>query len=226
VASSPELIHTLERLLDNSTVRIRARAAVVLMYLGESDRASSFLAQILKDEDEAKRLVALEAYHNIALHAQTAIPFNTDLIHNALNDPVSAVRRQALSVAAFFNDTRLIESVAKHLEDEDAGVRRTSSESLKQVGPESRGVLLRILHESEGVAASYALDAIPVGDVEVLNPLRSYIQREVSGIRYLRMLIDSLPSKGRMVKLLVDTLKHRISLIEERLVKAVGLFGN
>ena len=32
--------------------------------------------------------------------------------------------------------------------------------------PESRGVLLRILHESESVAASYALDAIPVGDID------------------------------------------------------------
>ncbi|HEU0296786.1 MAG TPA: HEAT repeat domain-containing protein [Anaerolineales bacterium] len=223
---SPELIHTLERLLDAPNSRISARAAVVLMYLGESEKADSLLRPMLNDVDETKRLAALEAYRAIALESKTVIPFNTALILNALNDPVSAVRRQALLVAGFFKEERLIESVAQHLEDADAGVRRAASESLKQAWPESRGVLLRILHESESIAASYALDAIPVGDVEVLDPMSSYIQREVSGIRYLRMLIDSLPSKGRMVKLLVDTLKHRISLIEERLVKAVGLFGN
>jgi HEAT repeat protein len=225
-ASTPELVLTLERLLGDSNARIAARAAVVLGYLGESEKAGSCLAGMLKDTDETKRLAALEAYRAIALESKTAIPLNTELILNALNDPISSVRRQALLVAGFLKEERLTESVAQHLEDADAGVRRAASESLKQVWPESRDVLLRILHDSEGVAASYALDAIPAGDVDVLHPLSSYIQREVSGIQYLRMLIDSLPTKGRMVKLLVDTLKHRISLIEERLVKAVGVFGN
>ena len=226
VVSSPQLVRTLERLLEDSNARLRARAAVVLMYLGESDKASSSFSQLLQDEDQGKRLAALEAYRASALNSKSVIPINTELILAALSDPVSAVRRQALFVAAFFKDEKLIEGMAKHLEDEDAGVRRTAAESLKQVWPESRAVILRILHDSEGVDASHALDAIPAGDVEVLDPLRSYIQREVSGIRYLRMLIDSLPPKGRMVKLLAETLRHRISLIEERLVKAVGLFGN
>jgi HEAT repeat protein len=225
-APASELVQTLERLLGDSNARVAARAAVVLMYLGESEKAGSCLAQMLKDADEAKRLAALEAYRAIALESKTAIPLNTALVADALKDPVSSVRRQASLAAGFFKDETLIEVVAEGLEDGDAGVRRAASESLQQAWPESRGVVLRILHESESIAASYALDAIPVGDVEVVDPLRSYIQREVSGIRYLRMLIDSLPQKGRMVKLLVDTLKHRISLIEERLVKAVGLFGN
>lgn len=226
VASSPELVRSLEQLLEKANVRVGARAAVILMYFGESTKASAFLSELLKDEDAGKRLAALEAYRAMALQSKSTIPFDTDLLPAVLDDPASAVRRQALLVAAFFKDARLVEQVAKHLEDADAGVRRAASESLKQAWPESRGVLLRILHESESVAASHALDAIPIGDVDVLNPLRSYLQREVSGIRYLRMLIDSLPTKGRMVKLLIDTLKYRISLIEERLVKAVGLFGN
>ena len=224
VASSPELIRTLEHLLKHPNARVSARAAVVLLYLGETDKGRPFFSKLL--QDDAKRLVALEAYRAIALVSKIPIPFDIDLILEALSDPRAEVRRQALFVAAFFKDVTLIEAVAKRLADEDVGVRRTASETLKQVWPESRGVLLSILHDSEGVDASHALDAIPAGDAEVLHPLQSYIQREVAGIRYLRMLIDSLPPKGRMVKLLVDTLKHRISLIEERLVKAVGLFGN
>jgi HEAT repeat protein len=226
VASSPELVLRLERLLNNSNARVSAEAAVVLLHLGATDTAGSFLAQLLKDEDDRNRLVALEAYRAIALESKSTILFNTDIITTTLNDPVPAVRRQAMLAAAFLKDAQLIESVAQHLEDEDAGVRRAASESLKQAWPESRGVLLRILNESESVAASHALDAIPIGDVDVLDPLSSYIQHEVSAIRYWRMLIDSLPPKGRMVKLLADRLKYRVSLIEERLVKAVGLFGN
>ena len=222
--SSPELIRTLEHLLKHSNARVSARAAVVLLYLGETDKGRPFFSKLL--QDDAKRLVALEAYRAIALVSKIPISFDIHLILEALNDSRAEVRRQALIVATFFKDATLIEAVAKRLEDEDVGVRRTASESLKQVWPESRRVLLSILHDSEGVNASHALDAIPAGDVEVLEPLQSYIQREVAGIRYLRVLIDSLPSKGRMVKLLADTLKHRISVIEERLVKAVGLFGN
>jgi HEAT repeat protein len=226
VAPSPELVLRLERLLNSSDARVGPKAAIVLLSLGVSDKASSFLANLLKDEDDRKRLVALEAYRAIALQSKSTILFNTDLITLVLNDPVSAVRRQAMLAAAFFRDEQIIQSVAQHLEDEDAAVRRAAAESLKQAWPESRDVLLRILNESESVAASHALDAIPIGDVDVLDPLSSYIQREVSAIRYWRMLIDSLPPKGRMVKLLADRLKYRVSLIEERLVKAVGLFGN
>jgi hypothetical protein len=62
--------------------------------------------------------------------------------------------------------------------------------------------------------------------VEVLEPLRSYIQREVAGTRYLRMMAEALPQKGRATKMLLNTLQQRISASEDRLVEAVGLFGN
>ena len=59
-----------------------------------------------------------------------------------------------------------------------------------------------------------------------MDVLRAYIQREVSNIWYLRMLVNSLSGKGQAIALLVDTLKHRETLSEDRLIKAVGLFGN
>jgi hypothetical protein len=67
---------------------------------------------------------------------------------------------------------------------------------------------------------------MPPGDVEILTPLRGYIQREVSNIRYMRTIIDSLPQKGRAIALLLESLKHRELSSEERMIKAVGLFGN
>jgi len=226
VASSPPLIRTLERLLRSPNRGVGARAAVVLMYLGDVSQTGPFWEKLLKDENPANRSVALEAYRVIAANASRLIPLNTQLILNALNDPVPNVRRQALLAATFFRKENIIEAAARHLDDQEIGVRRTAAEALKQLWPESRSVLLRVLNELSDTAASHALDAIPAGDEETLNPLRSYIQGEVAAIRYWRMLIDSLPSKGRMTKLLGVILNYRVSQIEERLVKTVGLFGN
>src|SRR5204863_969540 len=108
----------------------------------------------------------LLAYQAIAQRTKIVIPLEVDLILGALSDPIPAVRRNALHVAAFFKDAAVIEAAAKHLADVDVGVRRTASESLKQVWLESRSVLLQILSQQDGLAASAALDAIPIGDVE------------------------------------------------------------
>jgi hypothetical protein len=71
-----------------------------------------------------------------------------------------------------------------------------------------------------------ALDVIPPGDPEMLDVLRGYIQREVSNIWYLRTLENLFAEGGQVVALLAATLHHREQLSEERLIKAVGLFGN
>ena len=84
-ASSPELIRTLENLLKHPNPRVSARAAVVLMYLGETDKGRSFFSQLV--QDDAKRLVALEAYHAIALVSKSPITFDIHLILEALSDP-------------------------------------------------------------------------------------------------------------------------------------------
>jgi HEAT repeat protein len=226
VASSPELIRTLEHLLKDPSVKVAARAAVVLMHLGKSDQAVPALSAWMKDGDQNHRSAVLIGYLAIAFEAKEAIPFDRDLILVALNDPVPAVRRQAVRVASYFMDDEMIEIVARGLSDEDVVVRKTVSGSLKQAWPRSRSVLLHALSESDEVVVSSALDAIPAGDVDILHPLKAYIQREVAVIHYWRSLIDVLPPSGRMVKLLVDILKYRVSSSEERLVKAVGLFGN
>jgi len=226
VASSPELLHTLERLLTDPNIRIQARAAMVLMYLGEAQKANAFLVQLLNDADPRQRYVAVDAFRVITSNARDIAPFDANLIITAMRDEVHIVRREAVKVAAYLKGDAVYEAVAARLADEDVGVRKVASESLKQVWPASRSVVVRALSEMDDVSASFALDAIPPGDVEVLNPLRSYIQREVASIRYLRMLADGLPHNGRTTILLINTLKHRESLSEERLIRAVGLFGN
>ena len=224
--SSPELLRTLERLLDDANVRIQARAAMVLIYLGEASRSNTFLSQLLNDDDPDKRYAAIDAFRVIAVNTKGTIPLNADLIIKAMTDDAHVVRREAVKVAVYLKDDSIYEAIAARLADKAAGVRKAASESLKQVWPASRSVVLHVLAESDGASAALALKSIPPGDAEVLDALRSYIQREVVRIRYLRMLAEVLPQKGRATLLLGNTLKQRVSMSEERLIDAVGLFGN
>ena len=85
---------------------------------------------------------------------------------------------------------------------------------------------MRFLEGTDPKALDATLNSIPSGATEILYPLRGYIQREVSNIQYLRRLSSSLPQEGRAIALLHETLRDRESLSEERLIKAIGLFGN
>jgi HEAT repeat protein len=228
VVSSPELLHSLERLLEDSNIGVRVRAAVVLIFLGEGRHAQLFLSTLLKDEDANKRRMVLVAFGDLVVNlvSKDRLPFDVDLIFNALNDPSPIVRREAISVASLLKDRSVYASVAGCLSDEDATVRKSASETLKRAWPESRAYIIQVLEEMDPITLNAALDSIPSGDTEILYPLRGYIRREVLNIQYLRRLRNSLPQEGRAVALLHETLKDRESLGEERLIKAIGLFGN
>jgi len=170
--------------------------------------------------------VALDAICHIAGNVNGSIPIKINLVLKALDDPSPLIRREAIRALKILNDTSNLDLVMRHLGDEDVRVRRMSSELLRQVWTESRSGVLQVLEQMDQKSIDAALDVIPPGEPDVLEALRAYIQHEVSNVWYLRMLINSLPAKGRAVALLVETLKHRASLSEERLIKAVGLFGN
>ncbi|HSO12955.1 MAG TPA: Npt1/Npt2 family nucleotide transporter [Anaerolineales bacterium] len=226
VDSSPELIRTLGRLLKDRNVRIRAHAAVVLVYLGEVKSAQTLLSRLLKSDELGKRLTALEAIRHIAGNVSRKFPIKTEFILSALEDPSPLIRREAIRILAVLKDTSHLDLVTNRLGDKNAGVRQLALESLKQIWPESRAGVLQILEKMNQKSLDAALDSIPPGDPDVLDALRAYIQHEVSTIWYLRMLINSFSMDGRAVSLLVETLKHRERLSEDRLIKAVGLFGN
>jgi len=228
VASSPELIQTLERLLEDMNMEVCARAAVVLIFLGEDKHAKLFLSSLLNDEDINKRRMALNAFGDIVVNliSKERIPFDVNLILSALSDPSPIVRREAIRIVSLLKYDLIYASITACLSDEDAMVRKSASETLKQAWPKSRAYIIQTLEEMDPIALDAALDSIPSGDTEILYPLRDYIQREVSNIQLLRKFRSSLPQEGRAVALLAETLKERESLSEERLIKAIGVFGN
>jgi HEAT repeat protein len=226
VDPSPELTRTLERLLMDQDTGVQAHAAVVLLSLGESKRAQNLLGKAFQDQDANKRRIALQSFGRIAAAVQKPILFDTHLILTALHDESLTVRREATRVARYVCDEAVIIDLATLFEDDDIAVRRTASESLKHLWPESRNAILEKLEHTNGTVIYAALDSIPNGDDEIVPSLRGYIQREVAHVRFLRSLVDRMPHDGRTISLLHDTLRLRESKSEERLIKAVGLFGN
>jgi HEAT repeat protein/ATP/ADP translocase len=226
VDPSPELTRVLKRLMTDVNVRVRAHAAAILIHLGEVNSAQELLSRLLKSGDVSERLMALNAMKHIAESVQGKFPMGMELVLGALADESLLVRRDAVRVLALLRAVSNLEPLINCLGDEDAEVRKTASEALRQVWDAARSRVLRILDGMEQKSLDAALDTIPPGDPEVLEVVRDYIHREVSNLQNLRMLFSSLTGTGPAVNLLVETLKHRETLGEERLVKAVGLFGN
>jgi HEAT repeat protein/ATP/ADP translocase len=226
IDSSPELVRKLELMLKDKNFNIGSHAAVALMYLGEVEAARSFLIKLLESGDVEMRVSALDGIAHIAGAMDGVFPIPPDFILEVLDDPSPQVRRDALHVLFVLNVTTTLEPVLPCLADEDVGVKKNASQLLKQAWPESKAGIVRILEEMNQRSLDAALDAIPPGVPEVLDVLREYIRREVNNISYLRSLANSFTNGGQVVALLVATLRHRESLSEERLIKAVGLFGN
>ena len=225
VDPSPELLHTLERLLRDEDDMVRAHAALVLLYFGENPMAKQTLDQMLKHKDVAQRQRVLRAFGHIASGIKHPIRLEREWMQ-VLQDESLIVRREAAQVARFVRNESVIEFLGRLLADDDAAVRRNTSESLKQLWPDSRNVVLPMLEHAGGPVVYAALDAIPAGDEGALQALSRYIQHEVSNLRYLRSLIAPFTQPGPFVVLLAEALKRRESQSEERLIKAVGLFGN
>ncbi|HUG34065.1 MAG TPA: Npt1/Npt2 family nucleotide transporter [Anaerolineales bacterium] len=229
VDPTPELIRVLGRLLKGPSLEIRGHAAVVLTFFGEGKRATPVLASLLNSDDPESRRIALDSLGHILSNSKTrsSLPLMPIRILDAIDDPSPMVRREAIRVATLLDIDEVCDRVAARLADEDTGVRKAASASLKQAWPRSRRVLVPILEKADGVLIDSTLDSIPPGDLEILDTLRRFIQGEVSNIRNSRSLIASFPQDGGgAVRLLVQTLHSREASSEERLIKAIGLFGN
>ena len=223
---SPELTRTLERLLQDDDETVRVHAALVLLYFCESEPAKRVLEEMFSHMDINQRRIALRSFGHVAEGAKHPIDLKRDWILNVLQDESVIVRRDAAHIARFMHENLVIQALGNLLTDEDTRVRRNASESLRQLWPESRDAVLQMLEHTIGSVAYAALDAIPPGDEDVFPLLSGYIQHEVANLRFLRSLIGSFAPDARFVSLLVDTLRLRESKSEERLIKAVGLFGN
>jgi HEAT repeat protein len=148
------------------------------------------------------------------------------LVLSAFQDPSAAIRQAACRAAGSFKELTITEALVACLSDPDASIRKAAAESLRRGGTYGRTLILDSLGSKNELAREAALDALSPGDSETSARLRIFARDEISHLRSLFGQIASLPTIGKVVVLLRETLQKKIDLGESRLVKVVGLIGN
>jgi HEAT repeat protein len=223
--SSPDLLEKLARLLDDVSVKVRTRSAVILSKLGEGERALSSLRSWLQDEDLSLRVAALETFGRMAMYLVGGLEPAPVLL--ALQDSSVPIREAACKALAGFKDALAMGALVACLHDPQSSVRAAAAESLRLHGPDNRALILKVLESGDdSLACDSALDALSPEDAQASEPLRFYARREIARLRALRAQAAGLPKEAGALALLRETLEDQIQLGESRLVKIVGLIGN
>lgn len=221
---SPDLITKISNLTTNdSSLRVQARAIIVLAKLGRTEEAIADLSPRLHAEDFRTRVLALETLAEAAPFMGTF--FDTKLVMDFLEDPSARVRQAAVSALGSLKDGSVVKTLVRYLNDPEEGVRHTAAKALRRRGEESRASVLEFF-ETDTSAVDSALDALAPGNPQSLAPLLEFAKREITRARTLRNQSVSIPSVGRSTGFLREVLRRQASLCEGRLIKTIGLFGD
>ena len=221
---SCNLIEKLNNMLNHDpSSDVQMQAATALLRLGSGEQALPRLMTWLNLTDPELRMAVLMKIRETAPYPN--IPFDTQPLLSALEDPSPSIRRAAALALTHFGELIVSKALIRHLNDPDETVCAASAEVLRQRGDESRKLVLEIF-KTDHPAIDWALAALSPGRPEFLAPLRPYIQREISLARTFRNQLASLPPAGRYVRFLRDRLRSHASKSETRLIKSIGLFGN
>jgi HEAT repeat protein len=212
------------QLLEDPSLQVRMQAVLVLAKSGDVDAARESLRTGLQERDAQMRVAALEGFAEAAPYFDGEA--DTAPVISLLADTSSNVRVAACHALAALHDPASAQALVTRLHDADASVRKAAAEALRKHGPDASDLILNVLESEFEAARDAALDALSPGAVQTSEPLRRYARKEIGRLRTVRSHEASLPTGGRAVKLLCESLRHEMRLGEKRLVKIVGLIGN
>ncbi len=228
VQASPALLAKLELLLDDTSLHVRSRAAIMLAKAGRREISISSLKRWLQGDDLSLRVAALETFGPVlAVDGHVGSPLQDAApVLASIKDPSVAIRVAACRALGHVSDPACAQALSDSLRDPDAAVRQIAAQGLRQQGPEAGEFALRVLDSEDELARDAALDALAPGEAYTSDRLRSFAQEEIKRLRSLKIQAASLPSNGRASALLCSALQHKVKQGERRLVQIVGLIGN
>jgi HEAT repeat protein len=218
--ATPALLATIENLLRDSDVSVRAQAAVALARFGETGRGLPMLDQLLRDADPNARVHALDALSEIGTG------FIAAPVIQALRDTLAIVRRAACRTLAQIQPDDAIDPLVERLGDPDPAVRSAAASALRAFGEKAKPPVLSALHAEDTRVPEAALDALGVNDPDLIAPLSDYAQREIEQVRRWREIAAAIPQDSRAMTLLCEAIESRTARSELRLVKTIGLLGH
>ena len=140
--ATPAVLASIETLLGDPDLQVRAQAAVAMAHYGEAPRALPALNALLRDPAPGVRCRALGALGEIATRAPAS--FDIGPVVGALRDPSVAVRRAACQTLGLARSEAAIEPLAGSLSDSDASVRGAAAEALKSMGAPATARVLEV----------------------------------------------------------------------------------
>ena len=220
---SAGLLEKLESLLQDDSINVRMQVVVTLAKMGGGESAVPELTKWIQAGDLAVRITALETYGRAAVYLDGHLDAGPVL--SALHDSSFAVRETACLALIDFKDKAVTKALTDCLSDPDDSVRKAAAGSLR-MGSHDCALIMDVLESKNELACDAALDALSPGDGQDSDRLRAYAGDEIAHLRLLFAQIANLPSGGRSVAILRETLQNQVALGESRLVKIVGLVGN
>lgn len=217
---STNLIASLEVLLQEDEPALQARAAGVLVALGQPTRALPALAALLRHVRPPVRALAVMVMGQVASDESGAEP-----IIAMLQDESPEVRRAACNALGQNRQAQSIEALIICLEDPDTTVRAAASSALRQHKSATPRLLL-VLQEGRGIAQDAALAALVPNGLEQTAVLRAYAERQMEALADTRRLAKAIPRSGPGTKLLYEALEAQSRSYEQHVVKVFGLLGN
>ncbi|HEX8993290.1 MAG TPA: HEAT repeat domain-containing protein [Anaerolineales bacterium] len=213
-----------EKLLEDGALPVRMQAILLLARLGAVQPARLHLRAALEERDAQVQVAALETFGQAVRYFDGAGDSAPAL--RLLADPLSRVRAAACAALATLNDAASAQALVTSLHDADRDVRLAAAESLRRRGPEAAVIVLEVLDSESEAVRDAGLDALAPGAVNNSERLRRFAHEELERVRAVRTQEASLPSSGRAVAFLRESLQRQVRLGEDRLVKIVGLIGN
>jgi len=220
---SADLLAKLESLLGDGAINVRMQTVVTLAKMGRRGSALPELTNWIQAGDLPLRIAALETFGRVAAYLDGHL--DAAPVLSALHDSSVAVREAACLALTDFKNKAATQTLVTCLSDSDASVRKAAAGSLR-MGSRDRALIMDVLDSKDELARDAALDALSPGDAQASDRLRAYAGQEIARLRLLFGQVASLPTVGRAMLLLRETLQHQVALGESRLVKIVGLVGN
>jgi HEAT repeat protein len=213
------LIETIAGLLSNNEIDVQLHAAIALLMFKQPDRAWPTLDRLLRDPQAATRARTVEAL------GKSRASFDPAPLVQALQDSSAIVRRAACHAHAQARSDSAIQPLADRLSDIDSAVRAAAAQALQRFGSAATPSVLQALKSSDYPTQDAALEAL-TPDPVVLQPLHTFVQREIERLRWLGRIEPSIPDRGRITHFLLNLLAARAIACEQRLIAALGLLGD
>ena len=209
-------------LLVDADPSVRAAAAQLQLAFGQPALGLAVLRGMLQDAQPELRQLALSTFREAATSSLLA---ETPRLIAALNDAVSAVRREACAALGAMRDPAGLDALIGHISDPDETVRLAAAQATHALGGAFSQRLLDVLHHGNFHAREAALVALPTDDATQAMALREVVREDIQRLKQSRTLAAAIPTTNAATRLLHASLLDQMHQQTRLAAQVIGRLG-